>query len=75
MDAENLKNNFDNLSFCGGVDAQELLVFGTAEQVREKVHELKKILPTGLIISPSHEAILPQIPPTNIESLFQAVRE
>ena len=37
--------------------------------------ELKKLLPTGLIISPSHEALLPQIPPQNIEALFQAVRE
>ena len=76
MDAKNLKNNFiEEVSFCGGVDAQELLVFGTAGQVRKRVHELKELLPTGLIISPSHEAILPQIPPQNIEALFQAVRE
>jgi len=27
-----------------------------------------------LIISPSHEAILPDIPPENIEALFKAVR-
>jgi uroporphyrinogen decarboxylase len=77
MSVEILKNNnfSKEVSFCGGVDAQELLVFGTAEQVRKRVHELKNLLPTGLIISPSHEAILPQIPPQNIEALFQAVRE
>jgi len=77
MSVENLKNsNFSKeVSFCGGVDAQELLVFGTAEQVRKRVYELKNLLPTGLIISPSHEAILTQIPPQNIEALFQAVRE
>ncbi|MBY8985806.1 MAG: methyltransferase [Candidatus Lokiarchaeota archaeon] len=65
---------FKKVSFCGGVDAQELLVFGTPDQVKEKVIELKKIFPTGLIISPSHEAILPDIPPENIEALFQAVK-
>ncbi|MFX1456546.1 MAG: uroporphyrinogen decarboxylase family protein [Promethearchaeota archaeon] len=74
MDPKKLKEHFSNqISFCGGVDAQELLVFGTPEQVRKKVEELKKIFPTGLIISPSHEAILPDIPPENIEALFWAV--
>ena len=76
MEPERLKNQFfDRVSFCGGVDAQELLVFGTPNQIREKVYKLKKIFPTGLIISPSHEAILPDIPPENIEALFQAVKE
>jgi uroporphyrinogen decarboxylase len=31
---------------------------------------LRRIFPTGLIISPSHEAILPDIPPENIAALF-----
>jgi len=76
MDPSKLKKYFFNqVSFCGGVDAQELLVFGTPDEVREKVSELKKIFPTGLIISPSHEAILPDIPPENIEALFQAVKK
>lgn len=74
MEPKKLKEFFfKQVSFCGGVDAQELLVFGTPNQVRTKVHELKKIFPTGLIISPSHEAILPDISPENIEALFQAV--
>lgn len=74
MEPQKLKEQFyKQVSFCGGVDAQELLVFGTPDQVREKVQELKKLFPTGLIISPSHEAILPDIPPENIEALFQAV--
>ncbi|KKN36979.1 hypothetical protein LCGC14_0768210 [marine sediment metagenome] len=75
MEPKRLKKHFfKQVSFCGGVDAQELLVFGTPDQVREKVHELEKIFPTGLIISPSHEAILPDIPPENIEALFQAAK-
>ena len=44
-------------------------------QIKEKVIELKEIFPTGLIISPSHEAILPDIPPENIEALFSTVKQ
>ncbi len=74
MDAENLKNNFENkVAFCGGVDAQHLLVNGSPQDVLDKVKELVRIFPTGLIISPSHEAILPDIPPANIKALFNAL--
>lgn len=74
MDADTLKNNFGGkAAFCGGVDAQYLLVNGTPEQVAAKVKELKTLFPTGLIISPSHEAILPDIPPANIEALFASL--
>jgi uroporphyrinogen decarboxylase len=49
-------------------------VNGTTEEVRRKVRELRRIFPTGLIISPSHEAILPDIPPANIQALFDELR-
>lgn len=76
MDAPNLKKHFTGkAAFCGGVDAQELLVNGSPEEVSKKVHELKDLFPTGLIISPSHEAILPDIPPANIKALFDALKE
>lgn len=76
MDAPNLKHHFaGKIAFCGGVDAQYLLVNGSPDQVSKKVHELKEIFPTGLIISPSHEAILPDIAPCNIEALFHAVKQ
>jgi uroporphyrinogen decarboxylase len=75
MEPQRLRDNFAAIaSFCGGVDAQYLLVQGAPCQVREKVRELKKLFPTGLIISPSHEAILPDIPPANVEALFDEVR-
>jgi len=75
MDAKRLKTHYGNqISFCGGVDHQKLLVFGNPNQIKEKVGELKEIFPTGLIISPSHEAILPDIPPQNIEALFSAIQ-
>ena len=75
MEPEGLMEKFgDRVSFCGGVDTQELLVHGTPEDVRKKVEELKRLFPTGLILSPSHEAILPDVPPENIGALFDAVR-
>jgi uroporphyrinogen decarboxylase len=76
MEPNRLKDDFgDRVSFCGGVDAQNLLVTGSGEQVREKVRELCGIFPTGLVISPSHEAILPDIKPENIKELFQNVKK
>jgi uroporphyrinogen decarboxylase len=75
MDARKLKDEFgDKVSFVGGVDAQYLLVKGTPMAIRQRVHELKDIFPTGLVISPSHEAILPDVDPANIQALFSAVK-
>lgn len=76
MQPQLLKDSFGNkVSFCGGVDAQNLLVNGTPEQIADKVRELKTIFPTGLIISPSHEAILPDCNPANIAALINTVKE
>ena len=74
MDPQSLKSRFGGrISFCGGVDAQNLLVNGSAREIIRKVNELKEVFPTGLIISPSHEAILADIPPANIEALFKEI--
>jgi len=75
MEPASLKTRFgDRISFCGGVDTQHLLVNDTPEKVKAKVRELKEIFPTGLIISPSHEAILPDVNPANVQALFDAVK-
>jgi uroporphyrinogen decarboxylase len=75
MSAIELSNKYKGkTSFCGGVDAQDLLVHGTPEEVSKKVLELKELFPTGLIISPSHEAILRDISPANIEAMFSAIK-
>ena len=76
MDAAGLKRDFgESISFCGGIDAQELLVNGTPAQLREKVHELRALFPTGLILSPSHEAILPDVPLENVSAMIKAALE
>lgn len=74
MSVEHLVQHYKNKgAFCGGVDAQEMLVNGKPEEIEKRVHEIKKIFPTGLVISPSHEAILPDINPANIEAMYAAV--
>ena len=74
MDIQTLKRDFGGqTSFCGGIDAQFLLVMGKPSEVSAKVMELKKKFPTGLIFSPSHEAIMPDTKPENIEALFSAL--
>ena len=75
MSAEKMAAEFrDQVSFVGGLDAQYLLVKGTPEEIRKRVKELKKLFPTGLVISPSHEAILPDVNPENVAALFEAVK-
>ena len=72
MSAESLHERFGGrASFCGGVDTQRLLVSGSPEDVRRRVRELRALFPTGLILSPSHEAILPDVPPENLRALFE----
>ena len=71
MQPENLKAKFEGqVAFCGGVDTQELLPMGKPEDVRDKVRELRTIFPTGLIVSPSHEALQDDVPPENVKALF-----
>ena len=71
MEPQGLKDDFGHqVAFCGGVDTQELLPNGSAEDVMAAVKKLREIFPTGLIISPSHEAIQSDVPPQNIEAMF-----
>ena len=76
MSVEKMRDDFfGKVAFCGGIDAQELIVNGTPEQVYQRVTEVKKLFPTGLVISPSHEAILSDVNPANVEALFRAIAE
>ena len=72
MEPDRLKAAFgDKVSFCGGVDTQELLPNGTPEDVKAKVKELRELFPTGLVISPSHEALQEDVPPENVKAMFE----
>ena len=76
MDAETLAKDFKGkISFLGGIDTQDLLVNASPEEVMEEVRRVKKLLGPNLIVSPSHEAILPNVPPENIEAMAKATVE
>ena len=77
MNPEALKSRFgDRLAFHGGVDEQELLPRGTADEVRNEVHRLIDILGQqgGYIICAAH-AIQPDTPMENILAMYEAAKE
>jgi len=74
MEAEKLARDFKGrITFLGGIDTQELLVSATAQEIAAEVRRIKKILGPNLIVSPSHEALLPNVPPENVEAMSNAV--
>jgi uroporphyrinogen decarboxylase len=70
MDAVSLAAGFGGrVTFLGGVDTQDLLVRGSTEEIAGEVRRLMSVFGPRWIISPSHEAILPDVPPRNVEVL------
>lgn len=63
------------IAFVGGIDTQELLVHGTPEQVKADVRRVKALLGPCLVVSPSHEAVLPDVPPANLQAMAEAAVE
>jgi uroporphyrinogen decarboxylase len=73
MNAEQLARSFKgNLTFLGGIDAQQVMTHGTPGEVEAEVRRVQGILGPWLIVSPSHEAILPNVPAENVEALSRA---
>jgi len=75
MDAESLAQYKNDVAFVGGIDAQGILPFGTPEQVADEVKRVREILGPNIVISASHEAILPNIPAANMVALAKAAHE
>ena len=75
MSADCLKQYKNDLAFVGGIDAQSFFVKATPDEIRREVHRVKSILGPSIVISPSHEEILPNVPAANILAMAQAARE
>ncbi|NQT20513.1 MAG: hypothetical protein HQ592_12460, partial [Planctomycetes bacterium] len=58
-------------AFLGGIDTQDLLVNGTPDAVRADVRRVKDLLGPCLVVSPSHEALLPNVPPENVLAMAE----
>jgi uroporphyrinogen decarboxylase len=74
MDANSLARYKRDLVFMGGVDTQQLLPFGTAREVYDEVMRLRDIFGEGFIVSPSHEALLPNVPYENVLAMAEAAK-
>jgi len=75
MDAESLARDFKGkMAFIGGIDTQQLLVHGTPEDIRAEVRRVKRLLGPNLVVSPSHEALLPNVPPENVLAMAEEAR-
>jgi len=76
MDAERLARDFGGkIAFLGGVDTQRVLPLGSPEDVKREVRRVKSVLGPHLVVSPSHEAILPDVPPRNVAAMAEAALE
>ena len=76
MDAETLARDFKGrIAFLGGIDTQRLLVHGTPDEVKGDVRRVKGLLGPCLVVSPSHEALLPNVPPENVLAMAEAAIE
>ena len=76
MDAETLAREFKGrIAFLGAVDTQDLLVHADPGEVRSEVRRLKALLGPRFIVSPSHEALLPNVPPENVVAMAEAALE
>ena len=70
-----LKRRFGrDLSFCGAIDTQQLLPFGTPAQVRQEVRRVIQALGSGggYLLAAVH-TIGDQVPPENILAMVDAV--
>lgn len=76
MDADTLARDFKGrIAFMGGIDTQDLLTNGSPSEVKADVKRVFERLQPNLILSPSHEALLPNVPPENVEALAEAAAE
>ena len=76
MDAGTLARYFKGrIAFIGGIDTQQLLVHGTPDDIKAEVRRVKALLGPNLVVSPSHEAILPNVSPENILAMAEAAAE
>ncbi len=66
----------DALCFCGGIDTQRILPFGSPDQVRQEVRRVIQSLGSGggYLLAAVH-TITQEVPPENILAMVDAVEE
>lgn len=76
-DLEGLKQRYNKrIVFCGAIDTQKVLPYGTPEQVRQEVKRVINILGKdgGYMLATVH-TVMNEVPPENILAMVDAVEE
>lgn len=71
MTPESLSQFGREICFHGGMDVQNLIPRGTAEEIKREAKKYAAAFGTGYILSPAH-LFQPETPPENIIALYQA---
>lgn len=75
MSADELKQYKNDLAFVGGIDAQSFFVNSTPDEIAREVDRVRSILGPSIVISPSHERILPNVPAENVLAMARAAKK
>ena len=75
MSADDLKQYKNDLAFVGGIDAQSFFVNSTPDEIAREVDRVRSILGPSIVISPSHERILPNVPAENVLAMARAAKK
>ncbi|MDP3451113.1 MAG: uroporphyrinogen decarboxylase family protein, partial [Anaerolineaceae bacterium] len=76
-DLEGLKQRYNKrIVFCGAIDTQKVLPYGTTDQVRQEVKRVINILGKdgGYMLATVH-TVMNEVPPENILAMVDAVEE
>jgi uroporphyrinogen decarboxylase len=74
-DTARLKREFgDQISFCGGIDTQRVLPFGTPDEVRAEVRRrIRDLAPGGGYVAAAVHCIQPDVPLENVFAMCEEV--
>ena len=75
MSADELKQYKNDLAFVGGIDAQSFFVNSPPDEIAREVDRVRSILGPSIVISPSHERILPNVPAENVLAMARAAKK
>lgn len=78
MQPETLISEYgDDVVFFGGIDENEILQFGSEQQVRDETRRIIDILGkrNRYIVAASHDYILPEVPVENIIAMFDEAKK
>ena len=75
MSASELAQYKNDICFVGGLDAQTFFVNSTPQQIADEVKRVRDILGPNMVVSPSHEEILPNVPAANVLAMARAAKD